>query len=92
MKGFVMCVNPISGPASHRDVASGCMRATAFGASSPRTMCRNVMNMNATVTATVWVAMSENGSGSITNMPSSTEATAGSPIHPSPRLATVMPS
>ncbi len=50
------------------------------------------MIRNATMPATVWVAIASNGAGRSWKIAEMAPATAGSPIHPRPRLATVMPS
>jgi len=61
--------NPISGAMTHELTASGKSRASAFGTSSPSTMCSTVMKMNAMLDATVWVAMPASGAGSHANAP-----------------------
>ncbi len=68
------------------------MSATAFGTSSPRMMCRQLMIANAINVATEWVAIVARTPGRPRNQPSMRRASAGSPIQPSPREASVMPS
>ena len=84
--------NPIRGATVQALTRSGNRMARALGTSSPSTMWSMVMMVNATVTATVWVASGANGSGSQRNKRSVTPARAGSPIQPSPREARVIPS
>jgi hypothetical protein len=47
--GYISAENSISGRATQRLTCSGMISATDFGASSPRTMCRNVMIANAVI-------------------------------------------
>ncbi len=55
-------------------------------------MCSTVMMLNATIDATVWVAMVLTGAGSQVKIPSIRLARAGSPIQPRPSEASVIPS
>ena len=50
------------------------------------------MMMKAMMDATAWVAITAAWAGSQANAPSITWASAGSPIQPSPREASVIPS
>ena len=50
------------------------------------------MMMNAIAEATAWVATSASAAGSQPKPPSISPASAGSPIQPRPREASVMPS
>jgi hypothetical protein len=57
MKGDIRREKSIRGRTTQRLTPSGAASAADFGASSPKTMCRNVMTRNAIVTAAaVWVA------------------------------------
>ncbi len=74
------------------ETCSGYCSATVFGASSPSTICSAVMIENAMAIAIVCDVATEIGAGSHRSSGSSSDASAGSPTHPSPRLAMVMPS
>ncbi len=63
--------------------------AIVFGASSPNTTWRNVMKLNPIANATRWTRFSGSRGPSTGSM---SAATAGSPIHPSPSEAIVIPS
>ncbi len=80
------------GLTTHIAVASGRSRAMVFGASSPSTMCSAVMIANEMATAMVCAVVSARPAGSASNPGSMIDASAGSPIQPSPMLAIVMPS
>ena len=73
-------------------VASGRSRAIVLGASSPSTMWRAVMMAKAMATAMLCAVAIAIGAGSHTSAGSTMDASAGSPIHPSPMLDMVMPS
>ena len=75
-----------------RAVDSGLHNATLLGASSPTMMCRAVIRTKASVPATAKAVASRRATGSAATSGSSSRATAGSPIHPSPRLAIVIPN
>ena len=55
-------------------------------------MCRKVMDRNAMVPAAPWVASGASTPGNGANRLSRVCAIVGSPTHPRPRLASVMPS
>src|SRR6185369_13633723 len=65
--------------------------AYAFGTSSPIKMCRNVMKRKATAADKLWMIGSD-VTPAAARSGVKTCAKAGSPIHPSPRLARVIPS
>ncbi len=80
------------GFATMSDVCSGYCSAMVLGASSPSTMWSAVMMLKAIANAIVWEVATEIGVGRWRSSGSSIDASAGSPIQPSPRLAIVMPS
>ena len=71
-------------------VRSACWRATVFGASSPRTMCSAVMKAKPSATEMVCEVAARRESGSRASPGSMIDDTAGSPIHPRPRLVIVI--
>ena len=83
---------PISGAATHVLTTSGWISASALGTSSPRMMWRTVMMMKAMAEATPWVAMVASDDGSQEKPLRMRPARAGSPIHPRPSDASVIPS
>jgi len=70
----------------------GVLEGDRFGASSPRTTCKKVMMAKATPAATECTNASSQGAGRASSNGVSSQAKAGSPIQPRPRLARVMPS
>ena len=80
------------GLTTHSAVASARSSAMVFGASSPSTMCRAVMMANAIATAMLCAVVSAMAAGRNASAGWISEASAGSPIQPRPRLAIVMPS
>src|SRR5215203_6013070 len=76
--------------ATNREVPSALAMATLFGASSPKTTCKNVMVAKATAKAIASVKPS--GTERATNRGSRRCLNAGSPIHPKPSEEMVIPS
>src|SRR5690606_12619112 len=72
-------------------VPSARWMAIILGTCSPSVMWRKVIRMNAVATAALCEAMPCQLPGSIEERRSKSRAKAGSPGHPSPRLATVIP-
>ena len=92
MNGHSVRMKISMGLTSHRAVTSARSSAIHFGASSPSTICTAVMTVNATATLMLCAVVTATCAGRKSNEGCRNEASAGSPIHPSPRLAMVMPS
>src|SRR5690606_31992379 len=92
MNGVSTREKTMSGPAVHIETDSGNSSASDLGASSPSTMCRIVMNVNAMTVATTCVATALNGGGRPSNSVMTMAAMVDSPTQPSASDASVMPS
>ena len=93
MNGLITRENSISGRARYMLTRSGATSAMDLGASSPSTMCRNVMTRNAVATpAVLWATPGCASMPTSASAPSTTVASAGSPIQPNASDASVMPS
>ncbi len=92
MKGQNTRMKISVGRPTTRAVRSAYCRATVFGASSPSTMWSVVMVAKATATAMECAVGARSATGSLPSSGSITDAMAGSPIHPRPRLDIVIAS
>ena len=92
MKGHNRRMKSSVGLTTQSAVASECSSAMVFGASSPSTMCSAVTAANAIATAMLCDVVSAIGAGMNVKIGWIIDASAGSPIHPRPMLAIVMPS
>ena len=92
MKGQNTRMNSSSGCTSQSAVASGRSSAIHFGVSSPNTISMAVIMAKAIATAMLCAVAAATIGGNAPSGRSISEASAGSAIHPRPRLAIVMPS
>ena len=92
MNGHSAVVKSSSGLTSQMAVVSARSSAIHFGVSSPKTISTPVMMVNAIATAMECAVAAASRAGRKATDGSMSDARAGSPIQPRPRLAIVMPS